>query len=85
MSYIEGDAPSLGLDHFVRAYILREELDYSISMLYVRGSKVLRLPGSTLVLYSYHQLTLQLVRMVDVCHSYSRPTHIRRCARIEAA
>jgi hypothetical protein len=33
VAYIEGDVPILGLDHFVHAHILREEPDYSVSML----------------------------------------------------
>jgi hypothetical protein len=33
-AYIEGDVPVLGLDHFVHAYILREEPDHSLSILY---------------------------------------------------
>jgi hypothetical protein len=33
---IEGDAPILGLDHFVHVHILREEPDYSVFMLYGR-------------------------------------------------
>jgi hypothetical protein len=40
-AYIVGDVPVLGLDHFVHAHILREEPDYSISMLY--GHKMIRL------------------------------------------
>jgi hypothetical protein len=60
VSYIEGGVPILGLDHFVHTYILREELDSTISMLYVGGSKVLRLLDPVLALYSYPQLTLQL-------------------------
>jgi hypothetical protein len=43
LAYIEGDVPVLGLDHFVHVYILREEPDYSISMLY--GRKAIRLPN----------------------------------------
>jgi hypothetical protein len=39
LAYIEGDAPILGLDHFVHTHILREEPDYSLSMLY--GRKVI--------------------------------------------
>jgi hypothetical protein len=73
MSYIEGDVPILGLDHFVHAYILCQESDYNISMLYEGGSKVLRLPNPTLALYSYHKLTLQLTQIGDVHHSYSGP------------
>jgi hypothetical protein len=34
LAYIEGDVPVLGLDHFVHAHILREEPNYSVSMLY---------------------------------------------------
>jgi hypothetical protein len=45
LDYIEGDVPILGLDHFVHAHILREEPDYSISMLY--GHKAIRLPNPT--------------------------------------
>jgi hypothetical protein len=55
----------------VHAHILRVELDYFISMMFAGGSKALRLPDSTLALYSFHQLTLQLTRMGDTCHSYS--------------
>jgi hypothetical protein len=73
MSYIEGDVPILGLDHFVHAYILCQESDYNISMLYEGGSKALRLPNPTLALYSYHKLTLQLTQIGDVHHSYSGP------------
>jgi hypothetical protein len=39
LAYIQGDVPILGLDHFVHAHILREEADYSVSMLY--GRKVI--------------------------------------------
>jgi hypothetical protein len=42
LAYIEGDVPILGLDYFVHAHILREEPDYSVSMLY--GRKVIWLP-----------------------------------------
>jgi hypothetical protein len=45
LAYIEGNVPVLGLDHFVHAHILREEPDYSISMLY--GHKAIRLPNPT--------------------------------------
>jgi hypothetical protein len=56
LAYIEGDVPILGLYHFVHAHILREEPDYSISMLYSR--KVIRLPNPALRLYSCESLTL---------------------------
>jgi hypothetical protein len=46
MAYIEGDVPILGLDHFIHAHILREEPDYSVSMLY--GHKAIRLPNQAL-------------------------------------
>jgi hypothetical protein len=39
LDYTEGDVPILGLDHFVHVHILREEPDYSVSMLY--GCKVI--------------------------------------------
>jgi hypothetical protein len=45
LAYIEGNVPVLGLDHFVHVHILREEPDYSISMLY--GHKAIRLPNPT--------------------------------------
>jgi hypothetical protein len=54
--YIEGDVPVLGLDHFVHAHILREEPDYSVSMLY--GHKVIQLPNPALRLYSCESITL---------------------------
>jgi hypothetical protein len=56
LAYIEGDVPILGLDHFIHAHILREEPDYSLSMLY--GRKVIRLPNPGLQLYSCESLTL---------------------------
>jgi hypothetical protein len=40
LTYIEGDVPILGLDHFVQAHILREEPDHSLSMLYGRRRSV---------------------------------------------
>jgi hypothetical protein len=46
LAYIEGDAPILGLDYFVHAHILREEPNYSVSMLY--GRKAIWLPNSDL-------------------------------------
>jgi hypothetical protein len=46
LAYIEGDVPVLGLDHFVHAHILREESNYSVSVLY--GHKVIRLPNLAL-------------------------------------
>jgi hypothetical protein len=57
---IEGNVPILSLDHFVRAYILREEPDHSLSMLYDR--KAIRLPNPGLRLYSCESLTLRLIR-----------------------
>jgi hypothetical protein len=46
VAYIEGDVPILGLDHFVHAHILREEPDYSVSMLC--GHKAIWLPNPAL-------------------------------------
>jgi hypothetical protein len=46
LTYIEGDVPILGLDHFVHAHNLREEPDFSVSMLY--GCKAIRLPNLAL-------------------------------------
>jgi hypothetical protein len=77
LSYIERDVPILGLDHFVHVHILCEEPDYTISILYARGSKALMLPDLTFALYSCHQLTLQLTWMGDVCHSYFVPPRTR--------
>jgi hypothetical protein len=56
LTYIEEDAPILGLDHFVHAHILREEPNYSVSMLY--GCKAIQLPNLALRLYSCESLTL---------------------------
>jgi hypothetical protein len=52
MSYIEGDVPILGIDHFVHVHSFREELDYTIFMLYEGGSKALGLPDPVPALYS---------------------------------
>jgi hypothetical protein len=43
LTYIEVGVSVLGLDHFVHAYILREEPDHSLSTLY--GCKAIRLPN----------------------------------------
>jgi hypothetical protein len=56
LAYIAGDAPVLGLDHFVHVHILHEEPDHSLSMLY--GRKVIWLPNPGLRLYSCESLTL---------------------------
>jgi hypothetical protein len=60
LAYIEGDVLILDLDHSVHAHILREETDYSVSMLY--GRKAIRLPNPALRLYSFESLTLQFDR-----------------------
>jgi hypothetical protein len=69
LAYIEGDIPVLGLHHFVHAHILREEPDYSASMLYV--CKAIWLPNLALRLYSCESLTLQFDRMGEACHSFT--------------
>jgi hypothetical protein len=46
LSYIKGDVSILGLDHFVHTHILREEPNYSVSMLY--GHKAIWLPNPAL-------------------------------------
>jgi hypothetical protein len=56
LAFIEEDIPDLGLDHIGHAYILREEADHSLSMLY--GRKAIRLPNAGLQLYSCKSLTL---------------------------
>jgi hypothetical protein len=69
LAYIEGDVPILGLDHFVHAHILREEPDYSISMLY--GRKAIWLSNLPLRLYSCESLTLQFDQMGEACHRFT--------------
>jgi hypothetical protein len=76
LAYIEGDVPILGLDHFVHMHILREEPDYSVSMLY--GRKAIWLPNSALQLYSCESLTLQFDRMGEARHSFTGPPRTRR-------
>jgi hypothetical protein len=83
LAYIERDVPVLGLDHFVHAHILREEPNYSVSMMY--GHKPIRLPNSTLRLYSCESLALQFDWMGEAQHSFIGPPHTHRRARIEAA
>jgi hypothetical protein len=75
LAYIEGDVPILGLDHFVYTHILREEPDYSVSMLY--GRKAIRLPNLVLRLYSCESLTLQFDQMGEARHSFTGPPHTR--------
>jgi hypothetical protein len=75
LAYIEGDVPVLGLDHFIHTHILREEPDYSVSMLY--GRQAIRLPNSALRLYSCESLTLQFDWMGEACHSFTEPPHTR--------
>jgi hypothetical protein len=71
LAYIEGDVPVLGLDHFVHTHILREEPDYSVSMLY--GRKAIRLPNPALRLSYCESLTLQFDCMGEACHSLTGP------------
>jgi hypothetical protein len=75
VSYIEGDVSILGLDHFLCAHILREEPNYSISILYEGDSNAIRLPNPVLALYFCQQLTLHLAQMGNARHSYSGPPH----------
>jgi hypothetical protein len=83
LAYIEGDVPILSLDYFVHAHILREEPDYSVSMLY--GRKTIWLPNSALRLYSCESLTLQFDRMGETHHSFVGPPRSHRRAHMEAA
>jgi hypothetical protein len=69
LSYIEGDVPVLGLDHFVHVHILHEESDYSVCMLY--GHKAIWLPNPVLQLYSCESLTLQFDQMGEEHHSFT--------------
>jgi hypothetical protein len=69
LAYIEGNAPILGLDHFVHAHILREEPNYFVLMLY--GRKVIQLPNPALHLYSCESLTLQFDQMGEAHHSFT--------------
>jgi hypothetical protein len=69
LAYIEGDVVILGLDHFVHAHILREEPDYSVSMLY--GHKAIRLPNLALRLYSCESLILQFDPMGEARQSFT--------------
>jgi hypothetical protein len=82
LAYIQGDVPILGLGHFVHAHILREEPDYSVSMLY--GRKVIRLSNSALRLYSCESLTLQFDWIGEAHHSFTGPPHTRGRAHMEA-
>jgi hypothetical protein len=83
LAYIEGDVPILGLDHFVHTHILREEPDYSVSMLH--GHKAIRLPNPALRLYSCESLILQFHRMGEARHTFAGPPHTLEQARLEAA
>jgi hypothetical protein len=83
LTYIEGDVPDLGLDHFVHVHILREESDHSLSMLY--GLKAIWLPNLSLRLYSYESHTLQFDQMGGAHHNFTRPHRTHRRARMEAA
>jgi hypothetical protein len=83
LAYIKGDVPILGLDHFVHAHILREEPNYSVSMLY--GFKAIQLPNPAHRLYSCKSLTLQFDRMGEACHRFIGPPCTHRRAHMEAA
>jgi hypothetical protein len=82
LAYIEGDAPILGLDHFVHAHILHGEHNHSLSMMY--GRKAIRLPNPSLQLYSCESLTLQFDWMGEVRHSFTGPPRTHGQARMEA-
>jgi hypothetical protein len=83
LAYIEGNVPVLSLDHFVHMHILREEPNYSVSMLY--DCKVIQLPNLTLRLYSCESLTLQFDWMGEARHSFTGPPHTRGRAHMEVA
>jgi hypothetical protein len=83
LAYIEGDVPVLGLDHFVHAHILREEPDYSVSMLY--GHKIIRLPNPALRLYSCESLTLPFDQIGEARHNFTGPPRTREQAHMEVA
>jgi hypothetical protein len=83
LAYIQGDAPILGLDHFVHAHILREESDYSVSMMY--GCKVIRLPNLALRLYFCESLILQFDQMGEAHQGFTGPSRTHGRARMEAA
>jgi hypothetical protein len=69
LAYIEEDVPVLCLDHFVHVYILCEEPNHSLSMMY--GHKVIQLPNPGLQLYSCESLTLQFDWMGEVNHNFT--------------
>jgi hypothetical protein len=75
LTYIEGDVPILGIDHFVHAHILCKEPNCSVSMMY--GRKAIRLLNPALRLYSYESLTLQFDQMGEVPHSFAGLSHTR--------
>jgi hypothetical protein len=81
-AYIEGDVPILGLDHFVHAHILREEPDYSASILY--GCNTIRLPNPALRIYSRETLTLHFDWMGEEHHSFTGPPHTHGQTRMES-
>jgi hypothetical protein len=85
MAYIEGDVPILGFSHFVHAHVLCEESNHSISMLYERGNKVLRLANQAYLSRSCDQLIVQLNTLENVHGSISRPPCTHRRAQREAA
>jgi hypothetical protein len=79
---LRGDVPDLGLNYFVHAHILREELNHSLSMLY--GHKAIRLPNPGHRLYSCKSLTLQFDQMGEARHSFVGPPCTHGRARMEA-
>jgi hypothetical protein len=81
-AYIEGDVPILGLDHFVHAHILREEPDYSASILY--GCNAIRLPNPALRIYSRETLTLHFDWMGEEHHSFTGPPRTHGQTRMES-
>jgi hypothetical protein len=85
LAYIEGGVLVLGPDHFVHMNILREEPDYSVSMLY--DHKANWLPNSALRLRLYYceRLTLQFDRMGEARNSFTGPLCTHGRARMEAA
>jgi hypothetical protein len=83
LAYIEGDVPFLGLGHFFHMHILHEESDHSLYMMY--GRKAIQLPNPALGLYSCESPILQFDWMGEACHSFTRPPHTHRRARMEAA
>jgi hypothetical protein len=81
--YLNGQAPTVGVDSFIRAHLMTRGGDGNLYMKYPKSSVEVALPAAHLALYSVESLTLQLEDRQPPRHSVSGGPHTRSRVRRE--